>query len=172
MASGRHHHVGSPPRGPQTYVTKASKATSSRIASGLKPNLLTTAEAYSLVATAWQWSWATCEPQVALPLLGTWLAGAGKTNSLQFCWKRKHGCQQVGWPPLGLQTWITKAIRPHQAGSSPPWNPTSLSPQPCPVGTAWQCPWATCEPQVALPLLGNLACWGSQNQQPPALLRT
>ena len=143
MASGTHHHVGSPPRGPQTYVTKASKATSSRIASGLKPNLLTTAEAYSLVATAWQWSWATCEPQVALPLLGTWLAGAGKTNSLQFCWKRKHGCQQVGWPPLGLQTWITKAIRPHQAGSSPPWNPTSLSPQPCghclamPMGNLW-----------------------------------
>ena len=143
MASGRHHHVGSPPRGPQTYVTKASKATSSRIASGLKPNLLTTAEAYSLVATAWQWSWATCEPQVAFPLLGTRLAGAGKTNSLQLCWKRKHGCQQVGWPPLGLQTWITKAIRPHQAGSSPPWNPTSLSPQPCghclamPMGNLW-----------------------------------
>ena len=80
MASAGHQNVGSPPLGPQNYVTKASAATPSRITSCLKPNLLKTAEAHSPVVTPWQCQWATCNPQVALPLLG-----AVKTNSLQLC---------------------------------------------------------------------------------------
>ena len=87
-ASVGHPHVGSPTLGPQTYVTKASKATPSKITSCLKPILLKLTGAHS------------------------------------------------------------------------------------PLSTAWQCRWATCDPQVALPLLGNPACWGSQNQQPPALLKS
>ena len=71
MASAGHQTVGSPPLGPQNYVTKASAATPSRITSCLKPNLLKTAEAHSPVVTPWQCQWATCDPQVALPLLGS-----------------------------------------------------------------------------------------------------
>ena len=83
MATAGHPQVGSPPLGRRTCVAKAIRATPSRIASCLKPNLLKTAEAHSHVATAWPCPWATCEPQVALPLLGTWLAGAVKTSSAE-----------------------------------------------------------------------------------------
>ena len=37
----------------------------------MKPNLLKTADAHSPVVTPWQCQWATCDPQAALPLLGS-----------------------------------------------------------------------------------------------------
>jgi hypothetical protein len=70
MATAGHPQVGSPPLGCRTYVAKAIRATPSRITSCLKPNLLKTTEAHSPVVTAQQGRWATCDPQVALPLLG------------------------------------------------------------------------------------------------------
>ena len=70
MATAGHPQVGSPPLGCRTYVAKAIRATPSRITSCLKPNLLKTAEAHSPVVTAWQYRWATCDRQVASPLLG------------------------------------------------------------------------------------------------------
>ena len=63
MATAEHPQVGSPALGCRTYVAKAIRATPSRITSCLKPNLLN-------VVTARQCRWATCDPQVALPLLG------------------------------------------------------------------------------------------------------
>ena len=82
MAIARHPQVGSPPLGCRTYVAKASRATLSRITSCLKPNQLETAEAYSPVVTAWQCRWASCDPQVALPLLGN-PACSGKVKNQQ-----------------------------------------------------------------------------------------
>ena len=54
MASVGQHRAGPPPLGPQTYHTKAIRATPSRITSCLKPNLLKTTEAHSPVGTARQ----------------------------------------------------------------------------------------------------------------------
>ena len=85
VASVGHHQVGSPPLGPQTQVTKASKATPSRVTSSLKPNLLKTANAHISVRTAdTQLAWGSQNqqppallktktsksPQVGSPLLG------------------------------------------------------------------------------------------------------
>ena len=118
-ASVGHHHVGSPPRGPQTYVTKASKATSSRVTSCLKPNLLKAAEAHSPVVTAWQCPWATCEPQVALPLLGNLACWDSKNLQPPALLKTQTRVPTSRITSLGPQTYVTKAIRPHQAGSPP-----------------------------------------------------
>ena len=113
------------------------------------------------MVTAWQCPWATCEPQVALPLLGN-LACWGSQNQqppalLRTLKKRrKKGCQRVG-PSLGPQTYVTEAkqniscLKPKRLETAEAHSP---------VVTAWQCPWATCDPQVALPLLRNPACWG------------
>ena len=61
---------------------------------------------------------------------------------------------QVGSPPLGCRTYVAKAIR-----ATPP-NQLETAEAHSPVVTAWQCRWASRDPQVALPLLGNPACLG------------
>ena len=201
MASVGQHRAGPPPLGPQTYHTKAIRATPSGITSCLKPNLLKLAEAHSHVGTAWQCRWAICDPQVALPLLGNpacWRRqnqqppALLKLQNLSFQ-KEDHpylvaeirleirakfragvGHPHVGSPPLGRQTYVAKAIRATPSTITSCLKPIllKLTGAHSPLSTAWQCRWATCDPQVALPLLGNPACWGSQNQQPPALRKS
>ena len=104
LASVGYHHVGLPPLGSQTYVTKASRATSSRSASCLKPNLLKTAEAHSPVVTAWQCPWATCDPQVALPLLGN-----------PACWGQSK--------PIASSSAETAKIQVSRSRNTPTWKP-------------------------------------------------
>ena len=196
------------------------------------------------MVTAWQCPWATCEPQVALPLLGNLACWDSKNLQPPALLKTQTRVLTSRITSLGPQTYVTKAIRPHQAGSPPAWNPNGLrqqrpiylsalptpsllggvktnSSQRCwdckiqvsrnritptwklkfifmatawhpqvgspplgcrtyvpkaikatppnqletaeahsPVVTAWQCRWASRDPQVALPLLGNPACLG------------
>ena len=195
--------AGPPPLGPQTYHTKAIRATPSGITSCLKPNLLKLAEAHSPVGTAWQCRWAICDPQVALPLLGNpacWRRqnqqppALLKLQNLSFQ-KEDHpylvaeirlkirarfmasvGHPQVGSPPLGRQTYVAKAIRatPSRITSCLKPNLLKTAEAHSPMVTAWQYRWATCDRQVASPLLGNQACLGKVkakiNQQPPVLL--
>ena len=189
MATAGHPQVGSPPLGCRTYVAKAIRATPSRITSCLKPNLLKTAEAHSPVVTAWQYRWATCDRQVASPLLGNpacWRRqnqqppALLKLQNLSFQ-KEDHpylvaeirlkirarfmasaGHQNVGSPPLGPQACVTKASKATSSRIISCLKPNRLKTAKAhsPVVTAWQCPWATCDPQVASPLLGNPACLG------------
>ena len=104
-------------------------------------------------------------PEVGSPLLGNW-------NSLKiwaiFMAIARH--PQVGSPPLGCRTYVAKASTATLSritSCSKPLKPNQLE-----TAEAY---WASCDPQAALPLLGNPACSGKvKNQQPPAywMLRT
>ena len=162
----------------------------------MKPNLLKLAEAHSPVVTAWQCRWAICDPQVALPLLGNpacWRRqnqqppALLKLQNLSFQ-KEDHpylvaeirlkirarfmasvGHPQVGSPPLGRRTYVAKAIRatPSRITSCLKPNLLKTAEAHSPMVTAWQYRWATCDRQVASPLLGNLACLGKVKKNKP-----
>ena len=69
---------------------------------------------------------------------------------------------QVGSPPLGCRTYVAKASRATLSRITSCLKPNQLETAEAhsPVVTAWQCRWASRDPQVALPLLGNPACLG------------
>ena len=72
------------------------------------------------------------------------------------------GHPQVGSSPLGRRTYVARASKGTPSGITSCLEPNLLKTAEAhnPVVTAWQCRWATCEPQVALPRLGNPACLG------------
>ena len=141
---------------------------SSSVTSTWKPSLLGAVKTNSL-----QPCW-NCKnfrvPEVASPLLGNWNWPLKKNQNIFMASVGQH---RAGPPPLGPQTDHTKAIRATPSGITSCLKPNllKLAEAHSPVVTAWQYRWAICDPQVALPLLGNPACWRRQNQQPPALLK-
>ena len=137
------------PLGPQTYVTKARRATPSRITSCLEPNLLKTAEAHiSVLTTDTQLAWGSQNQQPPALL---------KLQEPKFPEDHPYSETEIR---LKIQAIFMASDGHHHVGSprldAKPMLLTQLEAT-SPVVTAWQCRWATCEPQVASPLFGDPA---------------
>ena len=80
------------------------------------------------------------------------------------------GHRQVGSSPLGRRTYVARASKATPSRITSCLEPNLLKTAEAhnPVVTAWQCRWATCEPQVALPRLGNPACLGQSKPTAPS----
>ena len=136
------------------------------------------------MVTPWQCQWATCDPQVALPLLGSpaclgQLKPTASSSAENAKKKKKASCPEVGSPLLGSWNFLKISSHVHGRCWAPPptWtqNLCNYSNKATPSRvTSCLKPnlLKTANAHISVRTADTQLAWGSQNQQPPALLKT